>query len=254
MILDLFKSKSEPAPNPPFPRCQHRSPAGRRCSQPICSTSPQFCFTHKAKPEELITAELTEAAGSLSTPEEIHNFLTRVTLLRIQGRLTPKESCAYAYLCQILQRGQREIAFHQKLRDDRAEHQDQQSRADSYRSWRLPHPNRSDPVSPEPRGGDSPAQEASSSVPAAPSDATATSVEVVPPAQPVSAQTSTSSTATPSPDFYNHFYPFDPTLPPGLQDPRKNIPPPDEAECRRLAARRGLNFNRRRPNSSGVLR
>ena len=127
-----------------FPRCEHRSPSGRHCSQPICSTSPRFCFVHKPKPEELITAKLTEAAGSLSTPEEIHRFLTCVTLLRVQDRLTPKEACAYAYLCQILQRGQREIAFHQKLADDRAERDAAKAREEDALSWSIPRPKMDD--------------------------------------------------------------------------------------------------------------
>jgi hypothetical protein len=50
----------------------------------------------------------------------------------------------------------------------------------------------------------------------------------------------------PPPNFYNHFHPIDPSLPPGAQDLSKSIPHPDAAECRRLEARRGLNFNRRR--------
>ena len=143
MILDLFKS--EPKSRSALPRCQHHSPAGRQCSQPVCSTSPHFCFTHKPDPDQLLIAELTEAAGSLSTPEEIHNFLKKVTLLRVQGRLTPKESGNYTYLCQILQRGLREIAFHQKLRAERAEHEAEQSRINQVMSWSIPRPDRSGP-------------------------------------------------------------------------------------------------------------
>ena len=138
MILDLFKSKSEP--NLPFPSCQHRSPAGRQCSQPICSSGPHFCFTHKRKPEELLIAELTEAAGSLSTPEEIHRSLTRITLLGFQDRLTPKEACGSPYLCQILQRGQSEIAFHQKLKDERAQRAAEQAGEDDVMCWSIPRP------------------------------------------------------------------------------------------------------------------
>jgi len=326
MILDVFKSKSEP--NLPFPRCQHRSPAGRQCSQPICSTSPHFCFAHKPKPEELTIAELTAAAGSLSTPEEIHRFLTCVTLLRIQDRLTPKEACSYAYLCQILQRGQREIAFHQKLKDDRAERAAEQAREEDALSWSIPRPKMDDdPACSKEPGADSvssfntssslatdtlvklsppvppvsdvegippartyfgdfpvtlpsPPVATGASVAVAPSAPAASSsdipcasvttrstVEVFPPPSPVSAKspttpsgeklkrakpskssessTSSASLTSPTslsmpPEFYNHFYPFDPSLPPGLQDPRKNIPPPDAAECRARERRRGI--------------
>ena len=58
--------------------------------------------------------------------------------------------------------------------------------------------------------------------------------------------TTEGGTSTLPPDFYNHFHPIDPSLPRGSQDLSKSIPHPDAAECRRLEARRGLNFNRRR--------
>ncbi len=66
MNLNFFKSEPKLA----FPRCEHRSPSGRQCSQPVCTTDPQFCGTHKPTPEQLTTAELTEAAGTLSSPDE----------------------------------------------------------------------------------------------------------------------------------------------------------------------------------------
>jgi len=123
-----------------LPRCTHTSLSGRRCR----SSSPDssFCPRHQPKPEPLATAELTAAAGTLSTPEEVNHFLTRVTLLRIEGRLTPKEASNYAYLCLILQLGQRAIAFHQKLRDERAEHEAEQSRIKATLGWSLPRPER----------------------------------------------------------------------------------------------------------------
>src|SRR6202007_503190 len=45
--LSFFKSESKLA----FPRCEHRSPSGRQCSQPVCSSDPRFCGTHKPTPE-----------------------------------------------------------------------------------------------------------------------------------------------------------------------------------------------------------
>ncbi len=338
MILDLFKS--EPKPRTALPRCQHHSPAGRQCSQPVCSTSPHFCFTHKPDPDQLLIAELTEAAGSLSTPEEIHNFLKKVTLLRVQGRITPKESGNYTYLCQNLQRGLRDIAFHQKLRQERAEHEAEQTRSkDPFCGWSLPRPDRSDPSDHPLSSSDIPhsdsacvnsAQSSNSESPSAASSPTSESVsfpdktefsfvgagqaqplfDVVPtgpvrrsralcgeggtistetlppiksntiPNSPVPSTTPTkspnpseSSTSIPSlthpaaapapsysrayvaiepppppkplpPDFYNHFHPIDPSIPPRLQDKNKNIPHPDAAECARLNARRGFPNSR----------
>jgi len=166
----FFKSEPKLEPNLPFPRCQHRSRTGRQCSQPICSASPEFCFTHKPKPEDLLIAELTEAAGALSTPEEIHRFLTKVTLLRVQGRITPKESGNYAFLCQILQQGQRNIAYHQKLREDRAEREADAARSNAGITslWNIPRPDRSDP-------SDAPKSDSSEPADADPSDSSSVS-------------------------------------------------------------------------------
>jgi hypothetical protein len=303
MILDLFKSA--PKPQTAFPRCQHHSPAGRQCSQPVCSTSLHFCFTHKPDPDQLLIAELTEAAGALSTPQEIHNFLKKVTLLRIQGRLTPKESGNYTYLCQFLQRGLRDIAYHHKLRQDQAEHEAEQASLKKARSWSIPRPDRSDPSDPPLPSAEIPHSDSSSVNSAQSSKSVSQSAASSPAPEPVSFPDKTETTfvgaglarpffdvahtdpthqfadaahtipclptrtdippasrptadsgparrsrascgeggpltSTRPPDFYNHFHPIDPSIPPHLQDKNKNIPHPDAAECARLNARRGF--------------
>jgi len=125
-----------------LPRCTHTTPSGRRCRSSSSAPDSPFCLRHQPQPEALAAAELTSAAGTLSTPEEVNRFLTRVTLLRIEGRLTPKEASNYAYLCLILQLGQRAIAFHQKLRDARLEHEAEQARITAVQGWTLPRPDR----------------------------------------------------------------------------------------------------------------
>src|SRR5208283_1026054 len=88
MNLSFFKSEPKLA----FPRCEHRSPSGRQCSQPVCTSDPRFCGTHKPTPQQIATVELTEAAGTLSSPEEVQSLLKTVTLLRIRGLITPKDA------------------------------------------------------------------------------------------------------------------------------------------------------------------
>src|SRR4029077_4959878 len=110
MNLNFFKSESQT-----FPRCEHRSPSGRQCSQPVCTTDPRFCGTHKPTPDQLAAAELTEAAGTLSSPDEVHRFLKAVLLNPVRGRITPKEASVYSYLCQNLLRSLREIDHFQQL-------------------------------------------------------------------------------------------------------------------------------------------
>jgi len=125
-----------------LPRCAHTSQTGRRCRSSASTPDSPFCQHHQPNPEALAAAELTAAAGTLSTPEEVNRFLTRVTLLRIEGKLTPKEASNYAYLCLILQLGQRAIAFHQKLRDARQEQEATQARREAALGWTLPRPER----------------------------------------------------------------------------------------------------------------
>ncbi|HKM68295.1 MAG TPA: hypothetical protein VJX70_14085 [Candidatus Acidoferrum sp.] len=264
MNLSFFKSEPKPA----FPRCEHRSPTGRQCSQPVCTTDPRFCGTHKPTPQEIAAAELTEAAGTLSSPEEVHSLLKAVTLLRIRGLITPKEANTYSHLCQNLFRAQREIAFHQQLREERQE----RDRPPREFTWNLPRPDRDDPPTPtaaEPAAAQSPTEPVGSGLPRSPLPAEPTAPTVASsssksspsstngnssqpaakPSTPLNCQTS----PIPTPPFDpNHFFPIDPTIPATIQDKNKNIPPPDEAECRRLAARRGLLFNRRRPVYPGV--
>ena len=135
-----MKRNPESASLNPLQRCTHTFPTGRQCRSSSVPESP-FCVRHQPTPEALAAAELSAAAGTLSTPEEVNNLLTRVTLLRINGRLTPKEASNYAYLCLILQLGQRAIAFHQKLRDERAEREAEQARQPAF-GWALPRPER----------------------------------------------------------------------------------------------------------------
>jgi len=265
MNLNFFKSESKLA----FPRCEHRSPSGRQCSQPVCTTDPQFCGTHKPTPEQLTTAELTEAAGTLSTPDEVHRFLKAVLFNRVRGRITPKEASVYSYLCQNLLRSLREIDHFQQLQSERVD----RTRISENLGWSLPRPDRSDPPAPVAQIPESATANSTAvasenvgaasgrlPLPAESPAAASAPVSASPTISPVSDATPSAKPPvsilppTPNPLFDpSHLYPLDPTLPRGAQDHSRNIPPPDEAKCRRLAARRGLLFNRR-PAPSGALR
>jgi hypothetical protein len=263
MKFNLFKSDSKL----PFPRCEHRSPSGRQCSQPVCSADPRFCGTHKPTPEQLAAVELAEAAGTLSSPEEVHRFLKTVLLNRVRGRITPKEASVYSYLCQNLLRSLREIDHFHELQSEREE----RNRPRPELLWHLPRPDRSDPPAPIEQIPESSVANSTLDATLAPSPVAANSIpaqctvsakSAAPiPAALSSSESFTSSTSSTSltsktllPPFDpRHFYPFDPTLKRSSQDPNRTIPPPDEAECRRLAARRGLLFNRR-PSTPGALR
>ena len=254
------------------PSCAFLKSHGHRCRMLPVNGTP-YCLAHRPKPaalpdpRELVRAELAEAAGTLSTPAEIHRLQAQVTLLLIHGRIAPKLANSYSYQVLTLLRGCREIAHHEKLHAERAEHEAEEARRNTVLSWSIPRPDRSDPSdSPEaaPNPSSTPAAESSentasipaASIPSSPASCTPSEGESEP--APVGSSLSIGGPSpTPSSipaDFYNHFFPLDPSLPPGLQDRSKNIPPPDEAECRRLARRRGLDSSRRRPAHPGGYR
>src|SRR6202795_583074 len=260
MNLNFFKSESKLA----FPRCEHRSPSGRQCSQPVCTSDPRFCGTHKPTPEQLAAAQLTEAAGALSSPVEIHRFLKAVLLNRVRGRITPKEASTYSYLCQNLLRSLREIDHFNELQAEREE----RNRPRRPSTWHVPSAIRSDDPIPTKIESPQPAVQIPENSPSNSSAATPVAASTIANPTPAESTAPTPTTATtlakpaisivpptPNPPFDpRHFYPFDPSLRRGSQDPDRTIPPPDEAECRRLAARRGLDLKRRRPTYPGAHR
>ncbi|HEY1467998.1 MAG TPA: hypothetical protein VGF61_03060 [Candidatus Acidoferrum sp.] len=118
-----MKSSSNASPNPPLlERCHHRSRSGRRCSQPACSSHPTLCFTHAPEsepppsPEVVVAAELSQAAGSLDSPEDVNRLLSKTVLAFIDGRLPHKTAGMIGFLGQILLRTHREIAFQDGVR------------------------------------------------------------------------------------------------------------------------------------------
>ncbi len=256
------------------PRCAFTKSHGHRCRMLPANGTP-YCLAHQPKPatlpdpHELVRAELAEAAGTLSTPAEIHRLQAQVTLLLIHGRIAPKLANSYSYQVLALLRGCREIAHHEKLHAERVEREAAEARRDHALSWSLPRPERDGPTDPPPD------TTGTSAVTSEPSEISISSAPLNAPAAPEPSHSTTTSAGSSTslispisfassapkpaaaitpplppkplpPDFYNHFHPLDPSLPPGLQDHSKNIPPPDEAECRRLARRRGLDFSRRR--------
>jgi hypothetical protein len=114
-----MKPSSDDSPNPPlYERCHHLSPKGRRCSQPACSSHPTLCFTHAPKPpspEELLAGELSQAAGSLNSPEDVNRLLSKTVLAFIEGRLPLKKAGMIGFLGQIILRTHHEMALQKKV-------------------------------------------------------------------------------------------------------------------------------------------
>ena len=236
-------------------RCTFTSASGGRCRMFASSGSP-YC-PHHAKSKLLVTSalatELIQAAGSLASPEEVNHVLAKIFLALADDRLTTRKASVLSYIGQMLLRSHREIAFHKKLAEEAAAREAEEEDAYAGSSWNIPRPIR-DPVEPpQPAVADSapPAQNASApvssptaSTPASanePGSATASAQE--PPL--TSPQAEPSKPFPPFPDL-NHFFPRDPTLRPGLQEPRNTYVPPDEEELRYRELKRQYASHRRR--------
>jgi hypothetical protein len=144
MKFSLFSSA------PPEPaRCAFTKSHGHRCRMlPVGGSS--YCPAHIPKPDsiastdQLSTADLLQAAGSFSSPEDVHRFLAQVTLQLIQDRISLKKAGLFSYLGQNILRAQREIAFHQKLKEDANRHEEEESN-EPYGTYEIPRPWRGDP-------------------------------------------------------------------------------------------------------------
>ena len=126
--------KTEPDITIP-PRCTFTTGRGHRCRMLALSSTP-FCFSHQPKPEPdpAIAPELAEAAGSLTSPEDVHRALTKIFQLLSEDRISLKKAGVFCFLTQNILRAQREIVVKQKL-------QAEADRANQpYRkiSWNVP--------------------------------------------------------------------------------------------------------------------
>ncbi len=248
------------------PRCEHLSPSGRRCTQPVCPSSPHFCFTHipaAPPPDQAFLLELSQAAADLSSPEDVNRVLAKIFRALIEDRLSIKKAGTLSYIAQMILRTQREIAFHKKIQQQEAAKQVEDV---PYFTRDIPRPIRGN-VYPEDierkerelaQLKKEVAEQAANSAALEHAPASDATLPVADLAQPESPDTTTSAAPppsstnprpeksaplkskpkTPPPPDLNHFYPWDPTLPPGRQDATKNVPPPDPpAQRMRLTSR-----------------
>jgi hypothetical protein len=221
----------------------------------LATPASRYCHSHSnhAKLDATsLAAELSQAAAALATPEDVHRVTAKIFLALCEDRISLKKAGMLSYLAQTLLRAHREIAIHRKMEMEWQEMEQQKASesSGSIRGWIVPRPDRSDPplpsaesvtASPQSDSGISPeiqpvsdTAEASlkqTELRAESSEPSAAPAKKSPPKTPPRTTVSTATQTTPPPDL-NHFYPIDFTLPPGLQDHRKNIPPPDAEELR----------------------
>jgi hypothetical protein len=89
-------------------RCRHYTSTGRRCRLAVLDTASGLCFRHvglqfQVADEDLSPAFLGLLTGFHSAPR-IHAFLSQVTVLLVQNRISTRRAAILAYLGQILLR------------------------------------------------------------------------------------------------------------------------------------------------------
>jgi len=133
--------KSEPDTTIP-PRCTLTTGRGHRCRMLALSGTP-FCFSHQPKPEPdpVIAPELAEAAGPLTSPEDVHRALAKIFQLLAEDRISLKKAGVFCFLTQNILRAQRDIAVKQKLQAELEE----RNRPRRPSSWNVPTGIRPDP-------------------------------------------------------------------------------------------------------------
>jgi hypothetical protein len=90
-------------------RCRHYTAKGRRCRLAVLDPASGLCFRHVGRQflssagEDLSPAFLGLLSGFQSA-SQIHAFVTQVTVLLVQNRLSTRRAAVLAYLAQILLR------------------------------------------------------------------------------------------------------------------------------------------------------
>jgi hypothetical protein len=217
-----------------------------------------YCLSH-AKNTNIVAsalaAELSQAADSLGAPEDVNRVLAKIFLALAEDRLSTRKAAVLGYLGQMLLRSHREIAFHKKLADEEAARETEEENLRAVNSWTIPRPIRdADPIAPPVQAVAEIAPTTQDATATLASSASSTSISATEPdsaTSPANKPPATEASNEPSQPYppladLNHFYPRDPTLRPGLQQPRNTTVYPDEEELRwRELSRRYASARRR---------
>ncbi len=89
-------------------RCQHHTPAGRRCKQPVEAPGKHFCYTHmlelkKSDVLNLKNALLTNYEG-FQTAQGINSSLSNLYMLLANNYISPRRASVLAYINSLLLR------------------------------------------------------------------------------------------------------------------------------------------------------
>ena len=121
-------------------RCRHYTSTGRRCRLTVLDPASGLCFRHVGIQFQPTDEDLSPAfAGLLSgfqSASRIHDFLTQLTVLLVQNRISTRRAAILAYLGQTL------------LRTLPAIEEELQPETPPF-IFDLPRPKRDDDISPE---------------------------------------------------------------------------------------------------------
>ncbi len=109
-------------------RCRHYTSTGRRCRLAVLDPASGLCFRHVGLQFQVSDEDLSPAfLGLLSgfhSAARIHAFLTQLTVLLVQNRVSTRRAAILAYLGQILLRNLPAINHEQKDKDKAGEDTD----------------------------------------------------------------------------------------------------------------------------------
>lgn len=96
-------------PTNDLPRCQHRTPTGRRCRHAVSGVAAGFCSKHSiSHPIRLeegdLSAILTAGLTEFKSAAPINEFLSRLLHLEAEDRIHPRRAAVMAYTCNLLLR------------------------------------------------------------------------------------------------------------------------------------------------------
>jgi hypothetical protein len=91
-----------------LPRCQHRTPSGRRCRLTASGPASPLCRRHSsietARHSADLAAALTAGGAEFKSAASINDFLSRLLLLLAEDRISSRRAAVLAYITNQLLR------------------------------------------------------------------------------------------------------------------------------------------------------
>jgi hypothetical protein len=101
--------RSAPASAIDSSRCQHRTPAGRRCRSAVSHSSSSLCHTHfrpleKQREAEELARNLVGELTTFQSAFDINEVLSKLFILLSQDRISARRAAVLAYIGNLLLR------------------------------------------------------------------------------------------------------------------------------------------------------